>query len=93
MGTGERRPELTLSYGIDVMTPAIMLIPEPEEPGRSNDMTDDSRWWREWREFMEPASVSADRWRPSSPLVRLSTLFLDRWKNDEAFPEEARDLT
>jgi hypothetical protein len=77
-----------------VMTPAVMLMPDPAELGRSNDATDESRWWREWREFTEPASVSADRWRPSSTALRLSTLFLDRWKNDEAFPpEEARDLS
>lgn len=76
------------------MMPAVVLMPDPEEPGRSNDITEESRWWREWREFMEPVSLSAERWRPSSGVVRFSALFLDRWKNDEAFPpEEARDLS
>jgi hypothetical protein len=78
-----------------VMTPAIMLMPDSAELGRSIDTTDESRWWREWREFTElAASVSADRLRPSSAVLRLSVLFLDRWKNDVAFPpEEARDLS
>jgi hypothetical protein len=76
------------------MTPAIMLIPDSAELGRSKDTTEESRWWREWREFTELASWSADRWRPSSAALRFSALFLDRWKNDEAFPpEEARDLS
>jgi hypothetical protein len=86
---------LTVSYGIVVMMPAMVLMPDSAEPGRSKDMTEDSRWWREWREFTElAASLSAERWRPSSAVFRLSALFLDRWKNDEAFPpEEARDLS
>jgi len=40
------------------------------------------------------ASLSADRYRPSSFGFRLSALFLDREKKEDAFPlEEALDLS
>lgn len=76
------------------MTPAMLLMPEPDESGRSREMTEDSRWWRELRECTELApSLSVAKYWASLAVVRLSTLFLDRWKKDEAFPLEALALS
>jgi hypothetical protein len=37
------------------MIPARLLMPDSDEPGRSREMTEDSRWWRELRECIELA--------------------------------------
>jgi hypothetical protein len=67
-----------------VMTPAVMLMPDSGELGRSTEMIDDSRWCREAREFSELAeSFWPARNLPSSLVFRLSDLCLEREKKDD----------
>ena len=67
-----------LSYGIVEKTPATSLMPPPSaELGRSTDITDESRLWREEREPVElPVSNCwlAAKFRPSSLVALLSAL-------------------
>jgi hypothetical protein len=67
-----------------VMTPAVMLMPDSGELGRSTEMIDDSRWCREARKFSELAeSFWPARNLPSSLVFRLSDLCLEREKKDD----------
>jgi len=77
------------------MTPGIVVMPESAELGRSSDIIEDSRWCRELLEYIELVpSLSAARYWPSLAVLRLSALFFDLWKKDEALPpEEALDLS
>jgi len=66
------------------MTPAVMLMPDSAELGRSIEMTEESRLCRDAREFRELAeSFWPARNLPSSLVFRLSDLCFEREKKDD----------
>lgn len=98
---GDLVSEDTLSYGIEVMTPAVMLIPNdgsaPGEYGRSKDVIE-FRVVLDDRELTELAlSKSPPRYFPSSLTFLFSFLLLP--KNDFPaddcldFPSPVDDMT
>jgi hypothetical protein len=99
---GDRLSLVTVSYGMLVIIPAFILTPLSGEDARSPTlMMDESRaWlWREVRELIVLAVSaprllpwSANRYLPSSDVLRLS-LFLLREKKPDLGAEEARDLS
>ena len=86
---GDLLSAITLSYGMDVITPAIMFNGRsaPGECGRSIDATEEPRVCRDDR---DPESKSPPKYLPSSLTFLLSFLLL-REKNDLP-PDDCLDL-